>query len=248
MCSYPIPISMKLQNLLLTLGFLFLLSTLSAQSSTLYVHAPSGLNMRTTSDPGSAKIATIPLGTKVKLLSAPASNGMLIDNLKGGMAKVSANGETGYMFSGYLLPYPVPTPGAKVEDYVQKLRNAQISYQFEEHRYDNDGHASYHEVFYLNKDDYQGAWVVAQRLFKIPKSMKFPDPNSKADSETIDNPQAAAGTWGDGITVRRKNGKLIEISYFQEREGGGWSVSIEPGRAVDYKEDKIRVAYVAVAD
>lgn len=221
--------------------------TLLGQSK-LYVHAPSGLNMRTTSNPSSAKLATIPIGTEVELVAAPASEDMVIDNLPGGMAKVKANGQTGFMFSGYLLPYPTPNPGMKTEDYVDMLRRAGVAYTYEEHRIDNDGHASYSEVFYLNKGDFLGAWLVAQRLYKISPKFKIPHPDSKKDKEIIELAQKAEYVWGEQMVITRKNGVIEMIDYFIEREGGGWSVSIEPGRKIDYKEDRLRVEYRAVAD
>lgn len=222
-------------------------ATLFGQSK-LYVHAPSGLNMRATSNPSSAKLATIPIGTKVELIAAPGSEDMVIDNLPGGMAKVKANGQTGFMFSGYLLPYPTPNPEMKTEDYVDMLRRANVAYTFEEHRIDNDGHASYSEVFYLNKGDYKGAWLVAQRLYKIPSRFKFPHPDSKKDQEIIEFEEKAQYAWGEQMVITRKNGVIESVNYFQEREGGGWSVTIEPGRKMDYKEDKLRIEYRAVAD
>ncbi len=232
---------------LIALLLLFVAGTLPAQKF-LYVHAPSGLNMRESSNTSSKKLATIPLGTKVEFLSDDSFNYITVDNLSGKMIKVKANGKTGYMFSGYLLPYPVPNTDGKVEEYVFKLRNAQVSYTYEEHKYDNDGHVSYHEVFYLNQDDYQGAWVVAQRLFKIPKTMKFPDPNSTKADETIENPKPQTHAWSDEMHIKRDNGKIIYLSYYLRSEGGGWSVNIEPGRKEDYKEEKLRVEYTAVAD
>lgn len=214
----------------------------------LYVHAPSGLNLRASSNPSSAKLATISVGTMVELVAAPSSEDMVIDNLPGGMAKVKADGKIGYMFSGYLLPYPTPTPGMETEAYVNKLRRLGISYTFETHRIDNDGHVAYSEVFYLNKNDFRGAWLVAQRMYKISPNFKFPSPDSRKEKEIIENPDRGANVWGEQMIIDRKNGEIVKIEYFQEREGGGWSITIEPGRKDDYKEDKIRIDYGAVAD
>ncbi len=225
----------------------FTFGMLSGQSA-LYIHAPSGLNLRASSDPSSAKLGTIPLGSSAELLAAPASEDMVIDNLPGGMAKVKANGKVGYMFSGYLLPYPTPTPGMETEAYVDKLRNAEVSYTFETHRIDNYGHVSFSEVFYLNKGDFCGAWLVAQRLYKISSNFKLPAPDSREEREVFENPDRAANAWGEQMVIERKNGEIVKIEYFVEREGGGWSVTIEPGRKADYKEDKLRVEYRAVAD
>ena len=64
----------------------------------------------------------------------------------------------------------------------------------------------------------------------------------------IENNNRDGSIWGEQMIILRKNGKIVEIEYFMEREGGGWHVTIEPGRKEDYKEDKIRVEYGAVAD
>jgi len=221
---------------------------LLAQTTQLYVHAPSGLNLRQTAASSSAKLATVDYGTKVTLEAAASKQDMVIDNLKGGMAKVTANGKTGYMFSGYLSPYPTPKPGGGTEDYVFKLRDAQIEYTYEEHKYDNDGHIVFQEVFYLKKDDWYGAWLVVTQLYKIPKGIRFPAPSDTKDQTIFKNPNSSEFVWADELTVDRKHGKITKVNYYQRGEGGGWSVTMEPGTKENYKEDKMKVTLQQVAD
>lgn len=223
-------------------------NALWSQSKTLYVHAPSGLNLRQTSASSSAKLATLDYGTKVTLETPATNQEMVIDNLAGGMAKITANGQTGYMFSGYLSPYPTPKPGSSTEDYVFKLRDAQIEYTYEEHKYDNDGHIVFQEVFYLSKDDWYGAWLVVTQLYKVPKAIKFPAPSDKKDQTVFKNPSPHEYVWSDELTVDRKNGKITKVVYYQRGEGSGWSITMEPGTKENYKEDKMKVTHQMVAD
>lgn len=223
--------------------FLFPLSMIAQKPH--YVLAPSGLNMRATSNPSSAKIQTVPVGAEVEWLEAPASKDMEIDGLDGGMAKVKYQGKVGYMFSGYLSKYPAPKPYMGTEKYVEKLRLLTLSYTYEECRVDHDGHISVDETFYISEIDWQTAYLVAWRLYEFPKSLRFPGLHGPAGkTKTIPNPKPHEYAWSDEMTVKWNGaGSLEEISYYYRGEGSGVSVQI----TVD-GDSRLKVTYGQVAD
>lgn len=214
-----------------TLFILLLLTSfgtpLSAQN-TRFVLAPSGLNLRKTSQPASDKLQTVPNGTKVELVTAPASMDMTIDNLKGGMAKVKVNGTIGYMFSGYLSHFPAATMDMETEDYVAQLRNNGFSVTFEEHYFDFGGAYSSSEVFYLPKLDFQEAFIVVKSLYPFAKNYDFPPFSPQKKDETYLDPVKSEFDWTDQMSVKRnQKGEITEIMFNYRGEAGERSVTIK---------------------
>ena len=74
----------------------------TGQTRTYYVLAPSGLNLRKEAKANSEKLTNIPYGAQVELITKPEESSMLVDQIPGGMAKVSYEGLIGYAFDGYL--------------------------------------------------------------------------------------------------------------------------------------------------
>ena len=215
---------------MLLLLFLLPLSLLGQNYQ--YVLAPSGLNMRQSSDPSSAKMQTVPYGAKVQILAQAGTKSMNIDNISGGMAKVKYDGQTGYMFDGYLARYPAPKGFMGTEKYVDKLREAELSYTFEECRIDNYGHISLDQTFYLDKDDWRGAYLVAWRLYELPSELKFPGEKGAPGEQVTPNPNPNEYAWEDQMVVRRgKDGSLESIEYYNRGEGGGSSITIVQSEA-----------------
>lgn len=92
---------------------LCLISTLAfsidrySKGDELFVHAPSGLKLRTTPD-GDA-VVTVPYGGKLKVLENKIINPWkMVDGLHGCWAKVDFDGKTGFIFDGYLSFLPTP--------------------------------------------------------------------------------------------------------------------------------------------
>lgn len=203
-----------------------LAGTLSAQNNNLFVLAPSGLNLRESADPASKKIKTLPYGTKVVLLTASASNDLKIDNIPGGMAKVSANGVTGYIFDGYLSGFPAPTPEMSVEKYVELARKELQAVHFESHNYDYDGYYRQEDGVTLLKGDWPEAFLIGKMLGGIPDKINFP-PLSDTKDKTYKNPDISDVAWSDEMLVEREtNGEIRKISYHYRGEGSGSFVNI----------------------
>lgn len=224
-------------------------------TTTFYVLAPSGLNLRQSADPNSAKLDLVPLGGKVTLLTAPATKSMSIDQLSGGMAKVKYGEKTGFVFDGYLSKFPAPkkalnTPGEyKIETYVEKLReNQDINVLHEEHSMDYGGIFSSESSIHLPTQNWQEAFLIAKLLMNIPPKLLFPKA-SKAAETTIPNPDKKEQAWSDELKVERdKAGQLVSIQYYYRSEGGGWGALITKSEEESGPQKMLKVSYTGIAD
>ncbi|MEM7037047.1 MAG: hypothetical protein AAF570_08725 [Bacteroidota bacterium] len=211
------------KQLMLTLALLMACAWVLGQKDVGYIYAPSGLNIRATSDPGSAKVGHVKYGDNVKILAPATSMNMTIDGIKGGMAKIQSGDVTGYMFDGYLVPFHQCKPNLETRKYVDELRAKSHDVVYEFHEYDYDGYFRNEYVFILRTDRWAHAFLVAKHLYGIPKGINFP----KKGQEKVDNPAKGEFAWEDGMTVERDgSGNLKALVYFWRGEGGGWSVAI----------------------
>ena len=224
-------------------------------STTFYVLAPSGLNLRQAADPNSAKLDLVPLGGKVTLIAPPAAKNMNIDQLSGGMAQVKYGTKTGYIFDGYLSKFPPPkkainTEGEyKIETYVEKLRevpNATVLH--EEHSMDYGGIYSTESSIHLSTQNWQEAFLIAKLLLNIPPKLLYPKVN-RAVETIIPNPDKKEQAWSDEMKVERdKTGQLIRISYYYRSEGGGWGAVISRSTEESGDQKLLKIAYTGIAD
>lgn len=224
-------------------------------ASTLYVLAPSGLNLRQAADPNSAKLELVPLGGKVTLLAPPAAKNMNIDQLSGGMAQVKYGTKTGYIFDGYLSKFPPPkkainTEGEyKIETYVEKLREVpDATVLHEEHTMDYGGIYSSESSIHLSTQNWQEAFLIAKLLMNIPPKLLYPKVN-RAVETIIPNPDKKEQAWSDELKVERdKTGQLIKISYYYRSEGGGWGAVISRSTEGTETQKLLKIAYTGIAD
>ncbi len=225
----------------------FWMSHLSATvkaPGTYYVLAPSGLNLRVSAEPASDRITTIPYGTRVELTASAKDQNMQVDQLPGGMAKVTYGKLEGYVFDGYLSRFPAPVKKESTEQYVQRIRDARQGAMYEKCSRDWDGYYQEEEAITIYLEDWAEAFLLAQRLFEIPEKLLFPQ-LSASESESFSNPDKEEEVWEDNLTVRRdEQGLIIGINYFYRREGGGRTVNISP--APD--QNGLRLSLTLIAD
>jgi len=230
-------------------------SSFVEDTTTYYVLAPSGLNLRKDADPNSAKLDLVPLGGKVTLITAPAAKNMNIDQLSGGMAKVKYGDKTGFVFDGYLSKFPPPkkainTEGEyKIETYVEKLREVpDATVLHEEHTMDYGGIYSSESSIHLSTQNWQEAFLIAKLLMNIPPKLLYPKVN-RAVETIIPNPDKKEQAWSDELKVERdKTGQLISISYYYRSEGGGWGAVISKSTEGTETQKLLKIAYTGIAD
>lgn len=239
------------------LGLIFLslcCTTIFAQQSlpyqikkspgTYYVYAPSGLNMRVAATVDAERILTIPYGEQVELLEPVGKQNLTVDQLQGGMAKISYKGQTGYTFSGYLTRFPAPKSGQDIFKYVEYLRENSQAVLYEACKRDYDGYYQTEEAIILNVQDWAEAFLVAQAIFQLPESLLFPLPSTEL-TETFENPKKKKSDWEDNLTIRRDaDGTVISMNWYARTEGSGKTAYIE----VDKMQIGLRIGLVLIAD
>lgn len=133
----------------------------------LFVFAPSGLNLRTQADLQSEVVINIPNGTEIKPTGEEDNISSEIEGLEGKMIKVSFDGKEGYVFSGFLAPYPYPE-NYDLQSYVQQLKSVNINTDYlesETPETDSSFAAFTDSVAFPgenNRKGWQQAWVVAK--------------------------------------------------------------------------------------
>jgi hypothetical protein len=108
---------------------ILLLSTLlcsliaSAQETSLYVAAKTGLSIREKPEAGAKVLDKIPYGIKIIVQDAgEESHQINTEGLSGYWRKVSYSNKTGYIIDSYLFPFPPPKAGIKtMKDYLAQL-------------------------------------------------------------------------------------------------------------------------------
>jgi hypothetical protein len=210
-----------------------------------YVIANAGLNLRAAAASTSEKLATAQYAEEVEITTpATAASSQEVDGVKGAMAKVKYKGKEGYMFDGFLISFPPPTKGEKVEDYAGRLWAADLDVLHEEVRRDWGGYAQMTYAIYFKTISWSEAFLVAKNLFSIPGPLHFPGLTGK-EIKTVKNPNADANAWTDQMEGHYDgSGKLIRINYSLRGEGGGSVITVEPGTD-DYA---IKISELDIAD
>ncbi|WP_299452244.1 SH3 domain-containing protein [uncultured Microscilla sp.] len=227
------------------------IATAQAQPSSLvineayyYVFAPNGLILRQSPNTSTKKIAKLPYGTKVKYLAGVPSKQIIVDNLKGGMAKVSYQGKTGYVFEGYLSKFAAPVKNAEVSKYADLLRKNGVEVMNEKIKRDWGGYQQIEEAIILNTQKWSEAFLVAKQLFGIPANMHFPIPTGQT-TFIVKNPKKKKHVWTDQIEVKNnRRGYLQSIVYSSRQEGGGMHVSIKKSTNHNAKGFRLSVVYI----
>ncbi|MEM6802821.1 MAG: SH3 domain-containing protein [Bacteroidota bacterium] len=213
-------------------------------TKTLYVYAPSGLNMREGPTVSHEKLTKIPYGAKVELLVKSTKQDLTVDGLPGGMAKVMYNGYTGYTFDGYLSQFQPPKEGTTFKDYLELLRNDGHLVYYEEVSRDYDGYFQAEESLMIHQSYWYEAFLVARLLCKLPPSFNFPQPKDKEET-SYKNPDKAEYSWSDELVVGQENGKIAWIEYRYRAEATGKVVRIAYGET---DSNMIKITELLIAD
>ena len=87
----------------------------------LYVTSTSGLSLREYANLQSEKLAIMPYGTKVKIISSELNPTMKVGEISGGMDHIEFNHKKGFAFNGYLSQYFPPEKGISAKKYGEEL-------------------------------------------------------------------------------------------------------------------------------
>ena len=178
----------------------------------LYVTASSGLSLRAYSNLQSDKLARMPYGTKVKVLTQEPNTTMTVGGIKGGMNEVEFNHKKGFAFNGFLSKYFPPERDISAKGYVTELNKIHPSVTYNEEIGGSASKPTLTETILLPEAQWHEAFSMAQRLFDFPREFTFPNPKGK-NAETINDSKPKKGIWISQLEVTRSDNCLEKIAY-----------------------------------
>jgi hypothetical protein len=189
----------------------------------LYVTAYNGLSLREFNNLKSDKLAKMPYGTKVKVITPEKNSTMTVGGIKGGMNEIEFNHKKGFAFNGYLSKFFPPESDTKAKGYAEELTTLFPAVKFSESVGGTASKPTNTETLILPTSQWHEAFFVAQRLFDFPKDFDFPNPKGK-NEQIIKDKKPEKGVWKSELKVNRKDDTLEKIEYVYSTQGFGYSV------------------------
>jgi len=184
----------------------------------LYVTASSGLSLRQYANLSSEKLAVMPYGTRVKVITAEKNPTMKVGGIKGGMNEIEFNHKKGFAFNGFLSKYFPPERGAKAKFYAEELIELFPEVKYVEAVGGTASKPSKTETLLLPNTEWYEAFYMAQQLFKIPKEFVFPLSTGK-NNQTIVEKNLRKDSWTNELQISRKDNELSKIEYVYKNKG-----------------------------
>lgn len=178
----------------------------------LYVLAPSGLSLRQHDNLHSERLAKMPYGTRVKVITAQEEVTMNVGGIKGGMTQVEFNHKKGFAFNGYLSKYFPPEQDITPKGYVAELNQLFPKVAYESLSEGTASNPTTIEIVLLPNVSWHEAFFIAQRLFDFPKEFDFPNPRG-SNSETVKDKKPKKEIWTSQLEISRKDHELQKIEY-----------------------------------
>lgn len=206
----------------------------------MYVTAVSGLTLREFPNLQSAKLAVMPLGTKVKIVNAEGKTTMNVGGIDGAMDEVEFNNQKGYAFNGFLSKFFPPGQDASAKNYAEELKKDFPKVSYTEATGGTASQPTKTEALILPTDTWHEAFFTAQQLFNIPKEFAFPNPKG-SNSETQQNGNKKKTDFLSELQISRSDNELQKIVYNYKTEGFGYTVTISK-ESTGMKLEKVEVA------
>ena len=199
----------------------------------LYVTSTSGLSLREYANLQSEKLAIMPYGTKVKIISSELNPTMKVGEISGGMDHIEFNHKKGFAFNGYLSQYFPPEKGISAKKYGEELLLLFPTVNYSETISGTASNPINTETLALPETQLHEAFYIAQQLFNIPKEFEFHSSKGK-EKELVLEKRFKKGSWLSELQITRKEGTLSKIKYKYKNKGYTKTVYI-------YKEGEMMV-------
>ncbi|PHR13826.1 MAG: hypothetical protein COA40_04730 [Aequorivita sp.] len=206
----------------------------------MYVTAVSGLTLREFPNLQSAKLAVMPLGTKVKIINSEGKSTMNVGGIDGAMDEVEFNNQKGYAFNGFMSKFFPPRENASAKSYAEELKKDFPKVNYSEATGGTASKPTKTETLVLPTDKWHEAFFTAQQLFNIPKEFAFPNPKG-SNSETQQNGNKKKTDFISELQISRNENELQKIVYNYKTTGFGYTVTITK-QADGMKLEKVEVA------
>lgn len=191
----------------------------------LYVTAMSGLTLREHPNLQSAKLAVMPLGTKVRLINAEGKTTMNVGGIDGAMDEVEYNNTKGFAFSGFMAKFFPPGENVVPKNYAEDLKKEFPNVEYSEATGGTASKPTKTETLILPTDKWHEAFFMAQQLFNIPRTFAFPNPQG-SNHETQQNGNKKKNNSISELQISRNANQLQKITYNQKTDGYGFIVTI----------------------
>ncbi|CAM3335490.1 SH3 domain-containing protein [Aequorivita lipolytica] len=206
----------------------------------MYVTAVSGLTLREFPNLQSAKLAVMPLGTKVKLVNSEGKTTMNVGGIDGAMDEIEYNNKKGFAFNGFMSKFSPPGEDASAKNYSEELKKDFPKMNYSEATGGTASKPTKTETLILPTDKWHEAFFTAQQLFNIPKEFAFPNPKG-SNSETQQNGNKKKTDLVSELQILRNENELQKIVYNYKTTGFGYNVTITK-EANGMKLEKVEVA------
>ncbi len=196
-----------------------------SKSNYLYVTASTGLSLREHANLQSEKLAVMPYGTRVKVITTEEKPTMAIGGIKGGMDEIEFNHKKGFAFNGYLSKFFPPEKGVSTKGYAEELKENFPKVVFTETKGGTASKPTNTETLLLPDSNWHEAYYIAKQLFNFPKEFEFPSQNGK-ENQRIKEKKYKNDRWTSELQVTRKENALLRIEYLYKNKGFSKLVSI----------------------
>jgi len=191
----------------------------------LYVTASTGLSLREYANLKSEKLAVMPYGSKVKVITTEENSTMSIDGIKGGMNEIEFNHKKGFAFNGFLSKFFPPEKGISAKGYADELLEDFPKVIFTEAVGGTASKPSNTESLLLPNSKWHEAFYIAQQLFNFPKEFYFPSQKGK-ETQTIKEKRFQKNSWTSELQITRKDNVISKVEYVYKNKGLSKLVSI----------------------
>jgi hypothetical protein len=191
-----------------------------------YVVATTGLSLREFNNLNSEKIAIMPYGSQVKVLTPENKNTMTIQGIKGGMDEVAFNHKKGYAFNGYLSRYFPPDEDMSFNGYFQELKAVFPEVTYKKTVGESVRKPTTTETITLPNARWHETFFIAKKLGKIPVYFPFPSVKGK-DNQILVEPNSKDKPWVSELRVTRENNQLRTIKYYYKNKNLTTIITIE---------------------
>src|SRR5690554_5322272 len=183
----------------------------------MYVTAVSGLTLRDQPNLQSEKLAIMPLGTKVKLLTHNNESTMNIGGISGAMDEVEFNDKKGFVFNGFISKYTPSGANAVAKNYFEDLKNDFPDVEYSEVTGGTVSKPSKTQTTLLPTDKWHEGFFMAQQLYGIPRQFAFPNPTG-SNNEVQKNNNSSKNHIISELQISRRNNTLKKIIYYNQSQ------------------------------
>lgn len=191
----------------------------------MFVTAVSGLTLREHPNLQSEKLEVMPLGTKVKIVTAEGKNTMNVGGIDGAMDEVEYNGKNGFAFNGFMSKFSPAGGNASAKNYVDELKKDFPNIEYSEAVGGDVSKPTKTETLIIPTEKWHEAFFMAQQLFEIPKEFAFPNPKG-SNNETQQDGNKKKNVILSELQISRNANQLQKIVYNYKIEGFGYNVVI----------------------